>query len=224
MVLEMAATTVHLPLASSCLTRSPSSIATSIRTFRDNQIVRSTYISNCRNSSFKLCCIRNNGNREPSQVCWFKFHIPCKFSTEWLSRISFGWSNSSSINKCLTLQDFSILKTDLQCDIGNTWSTMAFYIFSLHIPLSFGGLSVVAKLLHQTDLDPNTQVIQIKTISIFELCESSFFFFYLFIFYHHWNCWLLTFHLSLTGVFIASNTNFGVRFFPIAVKILQQPF
>ncbi|KAI7728736.1 hypothetical protein M8C21_033791, partial [Ambrosia artemisiifolia] len=57
--------------------------------------------------------------------------------------------------------DFSILKTDIQCDSGSTWSTMAFYIFSLHIPLSFGGLSIVAQLLHQTVLDPNTQVIDL---------------------------------------------------------------
>lgn len=37
---------------------------------------------------------------------------------------------------------------------------MGFYIFSLHIPLSFGGLSIVSQLLHQTVLDPKTQVIQ----------------------------------------------------------------
>lgn len=37
---------------------------------------------------------------------------------------------------------------------------MAFYVFSLHIPLSFGGLSVVAQLLNQTHLNPDIQVIQ----------------------------------------------------------------
>ncbi|KAK1434192.1 hypothetical protein QVD17_11111 [Tagetes erecta] len=131
MVLETAATTVHLPLASTSLTRSPLSLATSIRTFQANQNMRSTYISNCRNSSFKVCCIRNNGNRGPSK-------------------------------------DFSILNTDVQCDGGNTWSTMAFYIFSLHIPLSFGGLSIVAKLSHQTDLDPNTQAYSLLLIQTLE--------------------------------------------------------
>ncbi|MFS8024291.1 putative CPBP intramembrane metalloprotease [Helianthus anomalus] len=66
-------------------------------------------------------------------------------------------------------QDFSILKTDLECDIGSTWSTMAFYIFSLHIPLSFGGLSVVAQLLQQTALDPNTQAFSLLLIQTLEL-------------------------------------------------------
>ena len=35
---------------------------------------------------------------------------------------------------------------------------MAFYMFILHIPLSFGGLSVVAKILHEPHLDPQTEV------------------------------------------------------------------
>ncbi|KAJ0434183.1 putative Type II CAAX prenyl endopeptidase Rce1 [Helianthus annuus] len=69
----------------------------------------------------------------------------------------------------MSFKDFSILKTDLECDIGSTWSTMAFYIFSLHIPLSFGGLSVVAQLLQQTALDPNTQVFSLLLIQTLEL-------------------------------------------------------
>lgn len=35
---------------------------------------------------------------------------------------------------------------------------MAFYMFSLHIPLSFGGISVVAQLLKEPNLDPQTEV------------------------------------------------------------------
>ncbi|PWA48775.1 CAAX amino terminal protease family protein [Artemisia annua] len=66
-------------------------------------------------------------------------------------------------------QDFSVLKTDPEYDSGNTWSTMAVYIFSLHIPLSFGGLSVVAKLLHQTVLDSETQVFSLLLIQTLEL-------------------------------------------------------
>ncbi|KAG6717896.1 hypothetical protein I3842_04G123400 [Carya illinoinensis] len=34
---------------------------------------------------------------------------------------------------------------------------MAFYMFCLHIPLSFGGLSVVAAILHEPLLDPETE-------------------------------------------------------------------
>ena len=35
---------------------------------------------------------------------------------------------------------------------------MGFYVFSIHVPLSFGGLSAAAKILHQPVLDPQTQV------------------------------------------------------------------
>ncbi|GJY65275.1 CAAX amino terminal protease family protein [Tanacetum coccineum] len=69
----------------------------------------------------------------------------------------------------LCRKDFSVLKTDVEYDGGNTWSTMAFYIFSLHIPLSFGGLSFVAKLLHQTVLDSETQVFSLILIQTLEL-------------------------------------------------------
>ncbi|KAI3780692.1 hypothetical protein L2E82_10679 [Cichorium intybus] len=66
-------------------------------------------------------------------------------------------------------QEFSVLKPDLESDNGSTWSTMAFYVFSLHIPLSFGGLSVVAQLLHQTHLDPDIQALSLLLIQSLEL-------------------------------------------------------
>ncbi|XP_023757088.1 uncharacterized protein LOC111905628 [Lactuca sativa] len=66
-------------------------------------------------------------------------------------------------------QAFSVLKTDLQSDNGSTWSTMAFYVFSLHIPLSFGGLSVVAQLLNQTHLNPDIQALSLLLIQTLEL-------------------------------------------------------
>ncbi|PQM36405.1 uncharacterized protein Pyn_11615 [Prunus yedoensis var. nudiflora] len=34
---------------------------------------------------------------------------------------------------------FSVLAADAPWDHGSLWSTMAFYMFNLHIPLSFGG-------------------------------------------------------------------------------------
>ncbi|KAI3736164.1 hypothetical protein L6452_15698 [Arctium lappa] len=124
--------TVHLPLITPSLTKSPALI-TSIRSFRSNPIIQSTSLRSCRDSRFKLCCIPNDiSNHKPSQ-------------------------------------DFSILKTDFQCDSGTTWSTMAFYVFSLHIPLSFGGLSVVAQLLHQNALDPEIQALSLLLLQTLEL-------------------------------------------------------
>lgn len=58
------------------------------------------------------------------------------------------------------LQGFSVLgpESDVPWDSGTVWSTLSFYLFSVHIPLSFGGLSIVAHVLHQTLLDPQTEV------------------------------------------------------------------
>ncbi|KAK3039586.1 hypothetical protein RJ639_027730 [Escallonia herrerae] len=67
------------------------------------------------------------------------------------------------------LKSFSVLEVDSQCDTGSTWSTMALYMFSLHIPLSFGGLSVVAEMLHQPVIDPQTEALSILVIQTLEL-------------------------------------------------------
>ncbi|XP_022850110.1 uncharacterized protein LOC111372146 isoform X2 [Olea europaea var. sylvestris] len=46
---------------------------------------------------------------------------------------------------------------------------MGFYVFSIHIPLSFGGLSVAAKVLHQAVLDPQIQAFFMLAIQTLEL-------------------------------------------------------
>lgn len=51
-----------------------------------------------------------------------------------------------------------MLSSDIPWDSGSTWSTMALYFFSFHIPLSFGGLSVIAQVLQQPVIDPQTEV------------------------------------------------------------------
>ncbi|KAG2712405.1 hypothetical protein I3760_04G124000 [Carya illinoinensis] len=58
-----------------------------------------------------------------------------------------------------SIQGFSVLAGDIPWDRGSIWSTMAFYMFCLHIPLSFGGLSVVAAILHEPLLDPETEAV-----------------------------------------------------------------
>ncbi|KAL5583178.1 hypothetical protein UlMin_015620 [Ulmus minor] len=57
-------------------------------------------------------------------------------------------------------ESFSALAADTPWDSGTTWSTMAFYTLTLHIPLSFGWISVVTQILQQPVLDPNTKVNQ----------------------------------------------------------------
>lgn len=47
---------------------------------------------------------------------------------------------------------------DSPWESGNVWSNLALYLFTLHIPFSFGGLSVVALFNGQPVLDPQTEV------------------------------------------------------------------
>lgn len=49
---------------------------------------------------------------------------------------------------------------------------MAFYMFSLHIPLSFGWLSVVAHLLHEPVPDPQTEAISLLGAQTLELIAA----------------------------------------------------
>ncbi|XP_022969190.1 uncharacterized protein LOC111468260 [Cucurbita maxima] len=96
-------------------------------------------------------------------------------------REGFGYSNLRSVphqwnfkfnskaswkcfcNKNETIHDasqgFSALPRDAPWDNATAWSTMALYIFSLHIPLSFGSLSLVSQLMRIPVLDPQTKAL-----------------------------------------------------------------
>lgn len=67
------------------------------------------------------------------------------------------------------LKGFSNLSPEFPWDGGSVWSTMATYFFLLHIPLGLGGLSIVAEVLHQDDLDPQTKAISLLFTQTFEL-------------------------------------------------------
>ncbi|KAF2283456.1 hypothetical protein GH714_007259 [Hevea brasiliensis] len=66
-------------------------------------------------------------------------------------------------------EGFSALSSDITWERGSIWSTMAMYMFNLHIPLGIGGLSIVAYLLHQPVLDPQTEALSLLVIQILEL-------------------------------------------------------
>lgn len=61
-----------------------------------------------------------------------------------------------------------MLSLDIPWDSKSTWFTFTAYFFSLHIPLSFGGLSVIAQLLHQPVLDPLTMAVSINILEMTE--------------------------------------------------------
>ncbi|KAL5581796.1 hypothetical protein UlMin_014238 [Ulmus minor] len=69
-------------------------------------------------------------------------------------------------------QSFSALAADTPWDSGTTWSTMAFYTLTLHIPLSFGWISVVTQILQQPVLDPNTKAISLLIAQTLELIAT----------------------------------------------------
>ncbi|XP_060672565.1 uncharacterized protein LOC107417298 isoform X2 [Ziziphus jujuba] len=46
---------------------------------------------------------------------------------------------------------------------------MAFYMFCLYIPLSFGGMSVVSQILQEPNLDPQTEAISLLVAQILRL-------------------------------------------------------
>ncbi|XP_042058246.1 uncharacterized protein LOC121802631 [Salvia splendens] len=107
--------------------------------------------------------------------------FPANFCTDYGNRLlkcnSFS-KRASFIRRCIKNetksqphQGFSVLTTDPQpqLDIGSIWSSMGFYVFSIHVPLSFGGLSAAAKILHQPILDPQTEAFFIFAIQTLEL-------------------------------------------------------
>ncbi|XP_027348197.1 uncharacterized protein LOC113859685 [Abrus precatorius] len=66
-------------------------------------------------------------------------------------------------------QEFSALPEDSPWESENIWSSIALYLFTLHIPLSFGGLSVVALFNGHPVLPPQTQALSLLIIQILEL-------------------------------------------------------
>ncbi|GER26317.1 CAAX amino terminal protease family protein [Striga asiatica] len=103
-----------------------------------------------RASSFKCCLTKNGNSSEPVEVC----------NEVYLDFVVVE----------LTLHSgFSILKRDMQGEIGSVWSFMGFYVFSIHVPLSFGGISAAANILHQLVLDPQTGIFLMLGIQTLEL-------------------------------------------------------
>lgn len=58
----------------------------------------------------------------------------------------------------MIFQEFSVLSPNIPWEVEDIWRTFAAYFFIFHIPFSFGGLGVVAELLHCPSLDPLTTV------------------------------------------------------------------
>lgn len=67
------------------------------------------------------------------------------------------------------LEGFSALDSEPPWMGGSVWSSMALYFFSLHVPMSFGGLSVVAHMLNQPNLEPQTKAVAVLVIETLEI-------------------------------------------------------
>ncbi|KAL9241019.1 hypothetical protein vseg_015179 [Gypsophila vaccaria] len=66
-------------------------------------------------------------------------------------------------------EGFSLLESDAPWESSNVWGTLALYLFSLHVPFSFGGLSLAAHFLHQPVLQPQLKAVAILVIGTSEL-------------------------------------------------------
>lgn len=112
--------------------------------------------------------------------------MPIKFPKDFGQRFSkftlfLGKRNPFNFKCCSTKNEesqeshmgFSVLKKDIQCDKGTVFSTMAFYILSLHVPLSFGALAAVAIILHQQVLQPETKALSLLGFETLELMGFS---------------------------------------------------
>ncbi|XP_039006740.1 uncharacterized protein LOC120134377 isoform X1 [Hibiscus syriacus] len=113
------------------------------------------------------------------------FSKPLAVSTNpFLGSFIFSTKLSSALLKChccshnkdtdKSTQGLSVLKSDIPWKTGSLWSTMALYMFNLHIPMGFGGLSIVAYILRQPVLDPQTQALSLLVIDILELLATLF--------------------------------------------------
>ncbi|CAK8575601.1 unnamed protein product [Lathyrus sativus] len=70
---------------------------------------------------------------------------------------------------CKTKDQDTPFASDSPWESGDIWTNLALYLFTLHIPLSFGGLSVVSLLTGQQPLlHPQTQAISLVTIQVLE--------------------------------------------------------
>nr|XP_018676909.1 PREDICTED: uncharacterized protein LOC103973294 isoform X2 [Musa acuminata subsp. malaccensis] len=70
-------------------------------------------------------------------------------------------------------EGFSVLPSDVPWENSDVWSICAAYFFVLHVPLSFGGLSVIAQILHEPNLDPLTMVVSITVLQVTEYVGVS---------------------------------------------------
>ncbi|XP_020263669.1 uncharacterized protein LOC109839592 isoform X1 [Asparagus officinalis] len=73
---------------------------------------------------------------------------------------------------------FSVLSSDTPWDHDNLWSTFGAYFFILHIPLSYGGLSITANILHQSVLDPLATAVSAVILQTTETAAALALFYY----------------------------------------------
>ncbi|KAK9284556.1 hypothetical protein L1049_023731 [Liquidambar formosana] len=96
------------------------------------------------------------------------------FNSRFSTRASFKCFCIKNENTNEPTEGFSVLASDIPWDSGSVWSTMALYLFSLHVPLSFGGLSVVARILHRPVLNPQSEALSLLAIQTLDLIGALF--------------------------------------------------
>ncbi|XP_019451178.1 PREDICTED: uncharacterized protein LOC109353386 [Lupinus angustifolius] len=98
-------------------------------------------------------------------------YLPQRFNSQTCSKTYCKKSEEQVTNNNTPFSHgFNALKEEcVPLESENLWSTLALYLFILHIPFSFGGLSVVALLTRESVLDPQTKALSLLVIQILEL-------------------------------------------------------
>ncbi|KAK7404983.1 hypothetical protein VNO78_06088 [Psophocarpus tetragonolobus] len=105
-------------------------------------------------------------NTDNSLKCSPKLQLGCTHSQRYCFK---SFCNNGTERVTPFSRGFSELQEgDSPWESGNLWSSLALYVFTLHIPFSFGGLSVVALFNGQPVLDPQTQALSLLTVQILE--------------------------------------------------------
>ncbi|XP_028807915.1 uncharacterized protein LOC114763028 isoform X2 [Neltuma alba] len=112
----------------------------------------------------------DTGRMDSAWVPW----IVCGATLSYRPSFKISCKRSKATQEDGLPQGFSVLPGDSPWEGGILWSTFAFYVFSVHVPLSFGGLPAIAWIMGKNRLSPQTEILGILFIQILELNGALF--------------------------------------------------
>uniref|UniRef100_A0A7N0UL77 CAAX prenyl protease 2/Lysostaphin resistance protein A-like domain-containing protein n=1 Tax=Kalanchoe fedtschenkoi TaxID=63787 RepID=A0A7N0UL77_KALFE len=121
------------------------------------------------NQFMSICSINTIGNFAASLALTTANFSPPLTPRRRLCNRSLCLKHDRTTQASGSLDGFSGIPPDVPFDIDNLWSNFGLYLFSLHVPMSFGGLSAVARVMNLTVLDPQIEALSLLSIQTLEL-------------------------------------------------------